>query len=345
MTRTPNNHWTHAQQFYQGRSVLITGHTGFIGSWLTEMLTQMGATVDGLSVDEPHSLLQGNRRIREQWMVDIRDRQALQEICQQHHWQLVIHLAAQSLLPVAQSTPAETFEVNVLGTLNLITALQIHPPELLLLASSDKCYKPSSTAHQEEDPLQGLEPYGASKAAMDIAVLGLSLPYPCALLRPGNAIGAGDCSPNRLLPDTMRALHKQHLLQLRTPDSARPWQHVIELCWAFALLGAETFKGTEAWNIGPKQSVTVRQMVHEAQRHWQDATAMSNVGPAHYPDDPKLALDCRKLKNTLGWQPELPMSTRVQWTVEGQQALLRGEPPGTLIKQQLRQFRQWMEQQ
>lgn len=344
MTQTPNNHWTSAKRFYQGRSVLITGHTGFIGTWLTEMLTQMGAKVDGLSCDEPHSLLQGNRPVREQWNVNITDRQKLQKICQQHQWQVVIHLAAQSLLPVAQSKPTETFEVNVLGTLNLISALQAKPPELLLVASSDKCYKPSSAPHQENDPLQGLEAYGASKAAMEIAVLGLSLPYPCSLLRPGNAIGAGDCSPNRLLPDTMRALHQQHSLQLRTPNSARPWQHVIELCWAIALLGTEDSKGTEAWNIGPNQSVTVRQMVSEAQRHWQRAT-VSNVVPAHYPDDPQLALNCSKLVNTLGWQPNLSTSTRIQWTVEGQQALLRGKNPARIIQQQLSQFRQWMEQQ
>ena len=180
---------------------------------------------------------------------------------------------------------------------------------------------------------------------MDIAVLGLSLPYPCALLRPGNAIGAGDCSPNRLLPDTMRALPPAASTAASHPESARPWQHVIELCWAFALLGAQSFKGTQAWNIGPNQSVTVKQMVREAERHWQSATASSNADSAHYPDDPQLALDCRKLINTLGWQPDLSMSTRIQWTVEGQKALLRGESPGNLIKQQLRQFRKRMEQQ
>lgn len=261
-------------QAYQGKTVLVTGHTGFKGSWLCLWLEQLGAKVVGYALDPPTTpALFDQAEVAsgiEDRRGDVRDAAALARVVAEVRPDFVFHLAAQPLVLDSYAAPAETFATNVTGTINLMEALRAaRRPVAVVMVTTDKVYRNLETgrAFAEDDPLGGHDPYSASKAAMEIAIAswrdsffgparlaehGIAM----AAARAGNVIGGGDWAANRLVPDLARALAGNAPVRLRHPGALRPWQHVLEplagyLRLGTLLAGADAEKYTEAWNLGP----------------------------------------------------------------------------------------------
>ena len=263
--------WTELSKAYRGRRVLVTGHTGFKGSWLTALLLELGADVCGLSLEpEKGGVFDslGLARRMDHRVVDVRDRQTLHRLIRDSSPEVIFHLAAQSLVSRGYEAPADTLETNVMGTVNLLESLRFQPRTALVLISSDKCYHPQNGRCAVGDPLGGRDPYSASKAAMEIIVEAYRSVFPVASIstaRAGNAIGGGDQAPNRLLPDIFRALESGGELRIRNPNARRPWQFVLDVLWGYLMLGSKLLDGEvyacSAWNFGPQRSLSVEEVL------------------------------------------------------------------------------------
>ncbi len=255
--------------FWSGRRVFLTGHTGFKGAWLTLWLARMGARVHGyaLEPERDHDLFEaaGIAGLCQSEIADILDRDALARSLGAFRPQVVLHLAAQSLVRRSYAEPVETFAVNVMGTAHLLDACRDCPGlEAVVVVTTDKVYANPETgdAFAEDDPLGGSEPYGLSKAAAELAAQAWRGAFfaggpAVATARAGNVIGGGDWSEDRLVPDAMRAFTSGNALIVRNPDAVRPWQHVIEPLAGYLML-AQRLAGEDgraawarAWNFGP----------------------------------------------------------------------------------------------
>ncbi|MDH3738561.1 MAG: CDP-glucose 4,6-dehydratase [Alphaproteobacteria bacterium] len=331
-----------SNDFWRGRRVLVTGHTGFKGAWLALWLEHLGAEVCGfaltpetdLNLFESLSDWHGLSSI----IGDIRDREALNIGAVFADPNVVFHLAAQSLVRRGHTDPQTTFSTNVQGTANLLGALDNCPGlRAIVVATSDKCYSNDGSGRPfvETDPLGGDDPYSASKAAQEIICHGWSRGLyesrdrapRLATARAGNVIGGGDWAEDRVLPDLFRALAIDAPVQLRNPQATRPWQHVLEplsgyLAYAEALVRDREGGAPAALNFGPAigQSRPVAWLVDQAIGHlraanksvadWQtDATASR-------PEATSLALDPSLAQQTLGWRPKLSQEQGIEWTVE-----------------------------
>lgn len=319
-----------------GKSILVTGHTGFKGAWLTELLLFLGAKVTGAALDpEPNSLYENlslSERIND-FRLDVRDLSAIRHVVAQAKPDLVIHLAAQSLVSIGRSEPVETFSTNIMGTVNLLEAVRQLSDAPTLVVTSDKCYWPSLSPCQVGDTLGGKDPYSASKAAVEIVVQSYrnSFGMPIATARAGNAIGGGDWGKNRLIPDIMRAKYHGRKVVIRHPNAQRPWQHVLDLSWGYVVLSSYLLQGKacRAWNFGPSLSVSVRQMI--------DVLGVSSA--VSYAENPppetmSLRLQPDETSQKLGWKNKLDWRLAVQWTAQDYQSL-HENPTG---------FHQWIQQ-
>jgi CDP-glucose 4,6-dehydratase len=341
--------------FWSGRRVLLTGHTGFKGSWLTCWLRQLGAQVMGVSLPEPptHPSLWDQLNLR-----DVKDHRA--DITT-NDWtgpvrdfdpEVVLHLAAQSLVSVGYDQPAWTFEVNVLGTLHVLDLLSsLTSVAATLVITTDKVYDPSQQApHDEAHRLGGREPYSASKAAAEMVVAGWPHPGPgLATARAGNVIGGGDWAADRLLPDLVRAWTAGQAPVLRRPEGIRPWQHVLEplrgyLLYAEAL--AQRDHVSRALNFGPAdgQSVPVNELVPFAAAAWQRlGRSLPEPGWTESTDAPfeetgELTLDSRRAREELGWASVLDWRSAVNLTLEWYAGANSGVPAIELITSQLASY-------
>ncbi|HLI31918.1 MAG TPA: CDP-glucose 4,6-dehydratase [Solirubrobacteraceae bacterium] len=336
--------------FWERRRVLVTGHTGFKGAWLALLLEALGAEVHGFSAPPPsdpslYALARVHERMSEH-RGDIRSREELAGAIAQAKPDVVFHLAAQPLVRRSYEQPAETFEANVLGTLNVIAAAQRQGGvRALICVTSDKCYAPPErgalqagfAGHREEDPLGGEDPYSASKAAAELIVRGYRAalraqgsPLRIASARAGNVIGGGDFGSERLVPDVMRAALAGEPVALRNPRAIRPWQHVLCPLTGYLLLARrlheeERFEG--AWNFGPEraEALPVRELVARIAALWPGGIEVgedSACGPA---ESQLLLLDSGRAKDALGWRPPLSLTQGLQATVDWYRALQEGE--------------------
>ncbi|MEO6152972.1 MAG: CDP-glucose 4,6-dehydratase [Croceibacterium sp.] len=310
---------------YREKTVFITGHTGFKGSWLCLWLEQLGARVVGYSLPPPTSpsLFQQANIARgiEHHVGDVRDADALTTALVTAQPDYVFHLAAQPLVLDSYAAPAETFAINVTGSINLMEGLRrLSRPAAVVMVTTDKVYlnREWNYAYREDDPLGGHDPYSASKAAMEVAVASWRASFfsaansavRMASARAGNVIGGGDWSANRIVPDLVRALQSNVRPVLRNPGSLRPWQHVLEPLAGYLLLGARlageggrAFTG--AWNFGPLPT-DVRSvgglaeafLMHSGRPGWDDA---SGGAALHEATLLRLAID--KSAALLGWRP------------------------------------------
>ena len=294
---------------WRDRRVLITGHTGFKGAWLALWLHELGAEVMGLSGPPPSDpSLYEQARIGElcikEVIADVRDAGMLRTAIDEMRPQVVFHMAAQAIVRRSLADPAETWETNVLGTVNLLGEL---PDEIeaVVVVTSDKCYRDieSGRPMTEDDPLGGKDPYSASKAAQELVVAAHRATYggPIATARAGNVIGGGDWAADRLIPDVIRAGDEP--VVLRNPDAVRPWQHVLNPLSGYLLLAERLIAGddvAEAWNFGPDadDALPVREVVERLGARFrvepdQDADKESVL----------LRLDSAKARERLGWAP------------------------------------------
>jgi CDP-glucose 4,6-dehydratase len=319
------------QELYGHRRVLITGHTGFKGAWLSFWLLQMKAEVAGFSTGVPtqpslFEILELSSRMRHV-LGDIRDLASVKGIILDFRPDFVFHLAAQSLVRVSYDEPKFTFDTNLGGTVNVLEALRSAPfVKAAVIVTTDKCYENLETgqAYRENDPLGGNEPYSASKACAELAVRAyarfLSKTGPAvATARAGNVIGGGDWARDRIIPDCITAWTHHQAVQIRQPQAIRPWQFVLEPLRGYLRLGANLLNDAEcrgdAFNFGPDASaeVSVLTLVEELQKDWP--------GGKWYPeyDNSKreafvLRLNSEKAARRLGWRPVLSWTESVAMT-------------------------------
>ena len=328
--------------FWRGRKVLLTGHTGFKGSWLGLWLSELGAYVTGVGLEpntEPNlfTQLELKERLSKHMVRDIRDLAALKNIIKNSQPDVVMHLAAQPLVRQSYIDPLGTWSTNVQGTLHVLEALKnIEAPCSVVIVTTDKVYANQEWdyGYREIDRLGGNDPYSASKAATELAVESWRTsfcgnkkyqnPYlAIATARAGNVIGGGDWATDRIVPDAMRALAKGQTIEIRNPHATRPWQHVLEPLSGYLLLAQKLSSKkyaentyAEAFNFGPRLegNCTVEKLIKEMTKHW--VGEWKNVKEAGAPPEAgKLELHIDKARHKLGWHPIWDFQTTVERTV------------------------------
>ncbi len=323
------------EAMYRGRRVLVTGHTGFKGSWLCEWLLAMGAIVRGFSLPPPTkpSLFEQlglANRLDDQVIADIREPGAIAAAIGEFQPDYVFHLAAQPLVRASYQIPVETFQTNVIGTCLVLDAVRLAGRACsVVIATTDKCYENQGQgrAFTEADRLGGHDPYSASKAAAELIVAsyrdsffsGPSSGIFVASARAGNVIGGGDWSEDRIVPDAVRALAESRPIPVRNPGSVRPWQHVLEPLAGYLVLGARLTERAEfrsAFNFGPQgdSQRTVQDLVEGILRVWPGSWV--NESPAVAPHEAAhLTLSTRKAEEHLSWKPVWAFDETIRETI------------------------------
>ncbi|WP_183842830.1 CDP-glucose 4,6-dehydratase [Rhizobium etli] len=331
--------------FWKGRRVFLTGHTGFKGSWLSLWLERLGADVAAVSL-APETEPSLYRKFapwdnRGHHIVDIRDAGALLGVFQGFEPEIVIHMAAQALVRRSYENPAETFSTNVMGTANVLDAVRQAPSvKTVLVITSDKVYanNGSGIPFIETDTLGGKDPYSNSKACTELVCQSYRDSFfkgrdiQLATVRAGNVIGGGDWSKDRLIPDFIRAFESNQPILLRYPEAVRPWQHVLEplggyLAFAEALTLGGDRKLPDALNFGPhpESFATVSELA-EALGRAHKVEAVWRLAPGkHLPEAPALTLSSALALDTIGWRPRLSLQQTIDWTAAWYQANREGE--------------------
>ena len=337
---------------YKGKKVLITGHTGFKGSWLTLWLTELGAHVYGYALEPPThpSLFEilGLEKVIEHELADIRDTRRLKEAIQRIKPDIVFHLAAQSLVGKSYIDPFQTVEVNTLGTINLMEAVRQSGLALaMVLITSDKCYENREWlfGYREDDRLGGHDPYSASKAASEILINSWRKSFfntatlkdhgvRVASARAGNVVGGGDWSKDRIVPDCIRDLQNQTYITVRNPYATRPWQHVLEPLSGYLQLGRKLLEFSnehvedfcEAFNFGPQvtNNKSVRDVVEEIIENWGSGTWKWISPEKTHHESSLLSLSIDKAYHKLHWFPKWTFDETIAHTVEWYQTALQG---------------------
>ena len=328
-------------KYYQGKKILITGHTGFKGSWLLIWLKMLGAKVVGISLDPKNKndnfILSGLSEKITDYREDIRNKNQIESIFKKEQPEIVFHLAAQALVIDGYKNPVETYDINVMGTINILEAIRnTETVKQAIFITTDKVYENKEWIwpYREEDPLGGYDPYSASKGAAEIVIASYRNSFfnnhkeyqkhrkSIASVRAGNVIGGGDWSENRIIPDCIKAIESGNSIGIRNPLSIRPWQHVLEPLSGYLILGARMMDAptefNEAWNFGPEASnivdvKTLVQLLIKTYRkgEWEDLSGRDTVHEAQL-----LSLDISKSKYKLGWIPVLDTESTIRFTVD-----------------------------
>lgn len=328
--------------FFRGKRVLITGHTGFKGSWLSIWLHELGAEVVGVGL-EPFSgrdnfVLSGiGGKIKADIRADIRDGQKMKEIFQEYQPEIVFHLAAQPLVRLSYEIPVETYETNVMGTINVMEAIRTtESVKVGVMITTDKCYenKEQIWGYRENEPMGGYDPYSSSKGAAEIAIsswrrsffnpadYGTKHHVALASVRAGNVIGGGDWALDRIIPDCIKALEAGKPIEIRSPKAVRPWQHVLEPLSGYMLLAQkmwnEPTRYCEGWNFGPRaESITpVWKVAEKVIENYGTGELKDMSDPNALHEAKLLMLDISKAKFQLGWEPRMNISQCVELTVD-----------------------------
>jgi CDP-glucose 4,6-dehydratase len=326
---------------YGGKKVLLTGHTGFKGAWLLTWLQQLGAEIAGFALppeqdDDLYNLINGDALCKS-FIGDIRNSEELRSAVESFQPDFIFHLAAQSLVRRSYQSPSETFDVNVMGTVNLLEVLRGLQKECtIVIITTDKVYENREWhyPYRESDHLGGYDPYSASKAAAEIVVSSYRRSFfntdtfnihrkAIASARAGNVIGGGDRAKDRIIPDLVNALTNGKELTVRNPYSVRPWQHVLEPLSGYLLLGAklkqEPARYADAWNFGPyiDDCLTVKELVDRAFAYWGKGSYITEPSvKKDLHEASLLKLDISKTIADLGWKPRFNSSQAIEQTLE-----------------------------
>lgn len=347
--------------FWQGRRVFMTGHTGFKGAWLSEWLLDLGAELTGYALAPPTepSLFDqlGLAQRMHHIQADINDRQALAEAVVRADPEIVLHLAAQPLVLDSYLDPVGTYQTNVIGTAHLLEACRgLNALQAVVVVTTDKCYENREWhwGYREDEAMGGFDPYSSSKACTELVTAAYRRSFfackdadpvaQIATARAGNVIGGGDWARDRLIPDAMRAFARGEILQIRYPESIRPWQHVLEPLGGYLRLAEQLGKQpdgrfAEGWNFGPADhdAVPVRQVLDRLCRHWPGA-AWAAVDGDHPHEAGFLKLDCSKARGLLGWTPKLDLDTALAWTSQWYRAANQQDDLRTLTTKQIADY-------
>lgn len=329
-------------EFYKGKRILITGHTGFKGSWLSIWLHELGADVVGVAndpfSDRDNFVLSGvGNKIKADIRADIRNGQRMKDIFAEYSPEIVFHLAAQPLVRLSYDIPVETYETNVMGTINIMEAIRAtESVKVGVMITTDKCYDNCETleGYVETDPFGGYDPYSSSKGACEVAIqswrrsffnpadYGKKHTVSLASVRAGNVIGGGDWALDRIIPDCIRALEDGRIIDIRSPKAVRPWEHVLEPLLGYLMLAQKMWDSPtdfcEGWNFGPEAEgvSTVWEVATEVIKNYgsgelKDLSESNAVHEANL-----LMLNINKVKTRLGWKPRMNMQQCMQLVVD-----------------------------
>lgn len=347
---------------FKNSTVLVTGNTGFKGSWLSAWLLQLGAKVVGLSLNVPslpaHFLAAGLSGHVEHLWGDLRDLQTCVSIVTKYRPDFVFHLAAQPLVRRSYLDPHETFATNVGGTLNILEALRISGhPCIAIFITSDKCYDNVEQVwgYRENDRLGGKDPYSGSKGAAELLIRSYAASFfsgesqmRIAVGRAGNVIGGGDWADDRIVPDAVRAWSKGIVLNIRNPCATRPWQHVLEPLAGYLTLASHLTVDRslcgESFNFGPlsDQSYSVSELLEEMRHHWSGASWLDISEPGAVYEAGLLKLCCDKAIHRLSWRPLLSFTENVALTADWYRSYYRGSSDILeLTQSQIQRYQEW----
>lgn len=344
-------------RFWKGRKVLITGHTGFKGSWLSYWLAQKGAVVAGMALNPTKEQrlfdqLRLSERLVRDFRVDMTGTVGVTAAFDEFRPEVVFHLAAQALVRDGYRDPLTTISTNVMGTVNLLEALRTQNiPATLVNVTTDKVYKNEEWPYpyRENDPLGGLDPYSASKSVSELltdsyfASFLKSAGLGVATARAGNVVGGGDWSRERLIPDLVAAWGENRIVEIRNPKSYRPWQHVLESLHGYMLL-AERLSAEQslsgAYNFGPDHDAiySVEEVASLARSSWAGQALWSIHSDNRFPESNVLAIENAKAKKTLGWRPVWNVEIAIRKSVQWYQNYLAGHTASDLCAQDISDF-------
>lgn len=348
--------------FYCGKRVLVTGHTGFKGSWLSIWLHELGAEVVGVGLDpateRDNFVLSGiGDKIRADIRADIRDGEKMKEICAKYQPEIVFHLAAQPLVRLSYDMPVETYQTNVMGTINILEAIRVTDSvKVGVMITTDKCYENREQiwGYRENEPMGGYDPYSSSKGAAEIAISSWRRSFfnpdayekhgkAIASVRAGNVIGGGDWALDRIIPDCIRALEAGKSIDIRSPKAIRPWQHVLEPLSGYMLLARKMWdtptEYCEGWNFGPRpESIsTVWDVAQKVIRHYGSGQLRDISDPNALHEAKLLMLDISKAKFRLGWEPVMGIDRTIALTTEWYKKY-KAENPYKLCVKQIKEY-------
>jgi len=333
------------KNFWHGKKILVTGHTGFKGSWLCSWLNLLGAEVYGVALKptiQPSmfQLCKVDHFLKRSTISDVRDCEKLMQAVKQAEPDIIIHMAAQSLVHESYKRPVDTYAVNVMGTVHLLEAVRnCKSVKAVINVTTDKCYdnKEWVWGYRENEPMGGYDPYSISKACSEIVTSAYRNSFfnygeyekhgvAVATARAGNVIGGGDWSPDRLIPDCISALLRNERIQIRNPHAIRPWQHVLEPLSGYLLLAQKLYTEgviyAEGWNFGPNDSDAkpVSWVVEEMCNLWGGSAGYDIDTTSRYHEASYLKLDCSKAKAKLGWYPRWELAHSLKKIIEWIQA-------------------------
>jgi len=336
-------------EFWRHKRVLLTGHTGFKGSWLSLWLQSMGAQVVGYALAPPTKPSLFDVIEIEQGMTsvlgDIRDLSHLRAVFAEHQPEIVIHMAAQPLVRYSYVEPVETYSTNVMGTVNLLEAVRSTPSvKAVVNVTTDKCYENREWAwgYRENEPMGGFDPYSSSKGCAELVTAAYRNSFfnastfndkhstAIASARAGNVIGGGDWAEDRLIPDIMRAISDNNPVRIRNPHAIRPWQHVLEPLSGYLLLAQKLYEEgpayAEGWNFGPndEDAKPVQWIVERLTQSWGEGASWQLDGGDHPHEAHYLKLDCSKAKAALNWHPRWHLDEALVKIVDWQRNYLDG---------------------
>lgn len=344
-------------EFYRGKTVFLTGHTGFKGSWMCRVLTTLGADVAGYSLEPPTSpsLFETAGIEKEMTSVigDIRDLKRLSETMQQYKPEIVIHMAAQPIVRESYRDPVYTYETNVMGTVNICEAVrQCGSVKSFVNVTTDKVYRNNEWewGYRETDALDGYDPYSNSKSCSELVTSSYKKSFlnangvAVSTCRAGNVIGGGDFAKDRIIPDCVRAMEKGEEIIVRNPYSTRPYQHVLEPVVTYLALAAAQYERPElagSYNVGPDDCdcVNTGDLVDLFCEKWGNGASWRNVAEANAPHEANfLKLDCSRIKSVLGWKPRWHITDAIEKSVEWSRAYLAGEDINAVMEKQINEY-------
>lgn len=342
--------------FYKGKKVLITGHTGFKGSWLCRILVGAGAQVTGYSLTpptEPNLFSMADVEDKMESVIgDIRDLAHLKEVFEKAQPEIVLHLAAQPIVRDSYKDPVYTYETNVMGTVNICECVRINPcVKSFLNVTTDKVYENKEWAwgYRENEPLDGYDPYSNSKSCSELVTHSYinsffnDMPVAVSTARAGNVIGGGDFANDRIVPDCVRAALKKEDIIVRNPHSTRPYQHVLEPLGAYLIIAQAQYENPAcagSYNVGPgdEDCITTGQLADLFCNSWRGEAAWENLYQGGPHEANFLKLDCSKIRTAFGWKPHWQVAQAVKETAVWYQAWLEGKDMEAFTDEQIRKY-------
>lgn len=344
--------------FWSGRRVLVLGHTGFKGAWLSLWLRRLGAKVTGLSLPASETSLFracGLHDLVESHYADVRDLRTVQEIFNASRPEIVFHLAAQSLVRMSYREPVETYAVNVMGTVHVLAAANAaETVRSVIVVTSDKCYENREWLwpYREDEPMGGHDPYSSSKACAELVTAAWRRSF-CgpekrqigiASARAGNVIGGGDWAEDRIVPDCIRALSSKQVIGIRSPKSVRPWQHVLDPVCGYVVLAERVTENpqlyAQSWNFGPADDHArdVEWIANRIVAAWGNGARWKKIPTDELHEASLLKVDSSKARALLGWSQALCLEDTVDWTVFWYKQFLGGQPALALTEHQIESY-------